>query len=317
MIEVQNQQIDALLNPVEQAQPKKVEDNQLAQTMNTGDHATCLEELDPTYSDVLYDLRGIFNQYAGMTNLYGESDSGNANNRNLWSKRQLDEFQRDYFGLQPDLWKSAKAKNLDPSVHAFLTDASVSVFYNQVCGPWSFKKEFDFDAFLTMRQTWALMNNTDLDGITDKITGMNTKKIVSVNFNYANKFTNTGGSGGTRTETITYTTGRSSQEEITRSSSYAVEAAAEISYGIFTGSLSASASWDFNSFNAYSHHYEQTYTEELEIDLEFPAYVYEKSVTIYYADGTQARVGLGKYISDEPVELDYTVNGCEFDQSTL
>merc|ERR1712083_270028 len=122
-----------------------------------------------------------------------------------------------------------------------------------------------------------------------------------------------GGSAGSHTVSTEIRTGRSSSHEVSHAAMAAVTASLEYSNSLspVSGDVSISGQYDFSSVTADSSNYETTSTETLTIDLSKPVYVYEKVVTIYYANGTTDRIGSGMLISDVPLPLNQTVDTCD------
>lgn len=175
--------------------------------------------------------------------------------------------------------------------------------------------KFAFGSFLAGLNKLADAKSTTYYEIVSDIVGgiPDADTVVSVTFEYAEIFGTTGGSAGTQTFEVVVTTGRSSQNEISESSMVSVTAAMSYSsdFSPLSGSIEVSASYEFSGVYTYASEYQQTKTESQTIDLSMPQYVYQKGVTINYADGHSDYIGVGKFISSEPIGMRTTIDGCK------
>ena len=75
-----------------------------------------------------------------------------------------------------------------------------------------------------------------------------------------------------------------------------------------SGSVTVEGSYNFDSVATDSSSYEKETTESLSVDLSMPLFLYQKEVTIYYANGDQDSIGSGMVISSKPLPLNETVH---------
>lgn len=151
------------------------------------------------------------------------------------------------------------------------------------------------------------MVSTIVGGIVDADT------VVSVTFEYSEVFGATGGSLGSYYQLYQSIVGRSSEQSISQSAMLSVEAAVSYSseFSPVSGSIEASASYEWSGVSDVAQSQTDTTTVELSISLAEERHVYQKGVTIHYANGESDYIGMGTVTSTEPIDMRITVDGCK------
>lgn len=146
-----------------------------------------------------------------------------------------------------------------------------------------------------------------------KLLGWDPKSISSVTYEYAEIFGTNGGSVGSQVMKVKTVTGRSSEKEISHHAMAAVSAGIEFSSVLSPVSAHAevSSQYDFTSARTDAMHKEEIHENTLTIDFSKPSYVYQKTITINYVDGTKDTIGTGMFFSNEPMSLTETIPYCK------
>ena len=158
-----------------------------------------------------------------------------------------------------------------------------------------------------------MTNRNTFEELVAWITGRDALKVTHVNFKHVEKFAAYGGSAGTQTFSTKIKTGRSSSKEVSHAAMAAVTASLE--YANFmspvSGGVTIEGQYDFSSVTSDSSKYEKETEETLKVDLSQPLFLYQKEVTITYANGDTDRIGSGMVISSTPLPLNETIDTCD------
>lgn len=147
-----------------------------------------------------------------------------------------------------------------------------------------------------------MKNRNTFDELVAWVTERESKKVLTIEFDHVEKFSNQGGSEGTQTFEFSTTVGKSTTHVISHTVMASIEYSLAWSQALspIETETKYKGQYDFSSVSTYAQSEETTESETLKVDLSKPLYLYQKQVTVRYADGTSDIIFCGTAITSEP-----------------